>query len=278
MRGVKLQLSAGAALVAFAANSLLCRLALLQKDPIDPASFTTIRIVSGALTLLAISYVRSRRATLHGSWWSAVALFTYAILFSLAYVRLTTATGALILFGAVQITMIGAALRGGDRLRLIQWLGLSLALAGLVILCLPGLRAPDPLSALAMSTAGLAWGVYSLRGRGSGDPIGDTCGNFVRAVPLALVATLVLISSASVTPRGALLAILSGAIASGVGYALWYSVVPRIRATAASILQLLVPVLAAAGGIVFLGELLSVRLIVAAAATLGGIALTLKKQ
>lgn len=275
----KLALAACAALIAFAANSLLCRAALLKAGVIDPASFTSIRLVSGAVTLAVIAVIRTGSpAVMRGSWRSAVALYLYAIFFSIAYVRLTTATGALVLFGAVQITMIGAALRGGDSLRFRQWGGVLIAFAGLLVLCAPGLRAPDPFSALLMATAGLSWGVYSLRGRGSEDPLGDTAGNFCRAVPLALVTSLVMFSSAAVTTTGVMLAVLSGAIASGIGYSIWYLVLPRIPRTFASVVQLLVPVIAATGGLLFLREPLTTRLVVAAVATLGGIGLTIVKR
>lgn len=272
-----LPLFAAAALIGFASNSLLCRLALLQEGTIDPASFTSIRLLSGAVTLTALAAAGRRLPFAHGNWTSAAALFGYAIAFSLAYVQLTAATGALILFTVVQVTMIGVGIANGERLRIVQWSGLALALAGLVILCAPGVRAPHPGAAASMTFAGVAWGIYSLRGRRSADPLLDTAGNFCRAVPLALLVSAVAFRSYEVTTHGALLAIASGALASGVGYSFWYAVVPKIRATAASVLQLLVPVIAAAGGVLMIGEAVTTRLTLAGIATIGGVALTLKK-
>lgn len=279
VRRAPLSLLVTLALIGFASNSLLCRTALLRARTIDPASFTTIRIVAGALTLSILALLRSganRRPT--GTWRSAAALFVYAITFSLAYVRLTTATGALILFTVVQLTMIGSVLLRGDRLRATQTTGLIIAFAGLVLLCAPGVEAPSAIGALLMSCAGVAWGIYSLRGRSSDDPLRDTAGNFARAVPLALLTTLFFLSAANITARGALLAAASGAFASGLGYSLWYAAVPRLTAVRASIVQLAVPVFTAAGGVLILGETITLRLIVAAAATLGGVALSFRRS
>lgn len=273
-------LFAAAALVAFAANSLLCRVALQREGVIDPWSFTVIRIIAGAVTLLAIVGLRRRRdrAWQRGSWTAALALFIYAIAFSVAYVRLGAGTGALILFAAVQITMITAALRAGERFHAWQWLGLAVALAGLVVLVTPGLRAPHPVAASSMAVAGLAWGVYSLRGRGSSDPITETCGNFVRAVSFAIVVAALALNVTVITQRGVLLAIASGSLASGVGYSIWYAVVPHLRGSTSSIIQLLVPIIAAAGGVVLLGEALTLRFFVATAAIIGGIALVVSRR
>ena len=272
-----LPLLAAAALIGFASNSLLCRMALLQPGTIDPASFTSIRLIAGAVTLALLSAGRRNHPFAGGNWASAAALFGYAIAFSLAYVQLTAATGALILFTIVQVTMMGAGIAAGERLRVIQWVGLLLALSGLVILCAPGLRAPHPGAAASMAIAGVAWGLYSLRGRRSSDPLLDTTGNFCRAVPMALLVSAIAFRDYEVTTRGALLAVASGALASGVGYSLWYSVVPKIRATTASVLQLLVPVVAALAGVIVIGEALTMRLVVAGIATIGGVALALRK-
>ncbi|HXI13776.1 MAG TPA: DMT family transporter [Thermoanaerobaculia bacterium] len=272
-----LPLVAALALIGFASNSILCRMALLEDGTIDPASFTSIRLMAGAATLTLLSAARRKSPMARGNWTSAFALFVYAIAFSLAYVQLTAATGALILFTLVQVTMIGSGIYGGERLRFMQWGGLILALAGLVILCAPGVRAPHPAAAVSMAIAGVSWGVYSLRGRRSSDPLLDTAGNFCRAVPLALLVSAIALRSQEVTVRGALLAIASGALASGVGYSLWYAVVPRIGATVASVLQLLVPVLAALAGVVVIGEPVTTRLAVAGVATIGGVAMVLKK-
>lgn len=264
-------------MLAFAGNSLLCRAALAH-TPIDAASFTTLRLASGALVLWGLVQLTRRGATGRGSWPSAFALFAYAAAFSFAYVNLPTGTGALLLFGSVQTGMIGWGLVKGERFTPLQWLGLALALAGLVGLLLPGLSAPPLGAALLMITAGLAWAVYSLRGKGAGDPLRVTAGNFVRTVPVALVMSLLFINSAQVDTAGALYAIASGAITSGIGYAIWYTALPHLKATTAATLQLSVPVIAALGGIAWLGEPLTLRLLLASAAILGGIALVIRKQ
>ncbi|MFN4350896.1 MAG: DMT family transporter [Hylemonella sp.] len=264
------------ALLAFAGNSLLCR-AALQHTPIDAASFTTIRLVSGALTLWLLVQLTRREVTGRGSWPSALALFAYAAAFSFAYVSLPAGAGALLLFGSVQTGMIGWGLVKGERFKALQWLGLALALAGLVGLLLPGLSAPPLGAALLMITAGLAWAVYSLRGKGAGDALRVTAGNFVRTVPVALVMSLLFMGSAQVDKAGALYAIASGAITSGIGYAIWYTALPHLKATSAATLQLSVPVIAAVGGILWLGEPLTLRLLMASAAILGGIALVIRR-
>jgi drug/metabolite transporter (DMT)-like permease len=259
------------AMIAFASNSLLCRLALKQ-TPIDASTFTLVRIVSGAVCLAAIVRIRKPGAGIAGSWVSALALFGYAAFFSFAYLQLSAGAGALLLFGAVQATMIIWAFQRGERLRVPQWLGLALAIIGLVILVFPGLSAPPIGAASLMCGAGMAWGVYSLRGKGAGDPLQATAGNFIRAVPMAVVLSAILLRQANWDARGIGYAIASGAIASGLGYAIWYTALPALRATAAATVQLSVPILAALGGIIFLGETLTVRLVVASVAVLGGIA------
>lgn len=266
------------AMVAFAANSLLCRLAL-KHSGIDAASFTSVRIVSGAVTLWLITRMRGRRETAAGNWLSALALFAYAAGFSYAYLTLPAATGALLLFGAVQSTMIGYGLWCGEELGVRQWGGLVMAFTGVGILLLPGLSAPPLLGSIIMLCAGVAWGVYSLRGRGAGDPTGVTAGNFLRAVPMAALLSAAFIPTLSLNTSGLWYATCSGAFASGVGYALWYMALRGLRATSAATVQLSVPVLAAVGGIVFLGEAVTLRLVIASAAILGGIALViLEKQ
>jgi drug/metabolite transporter (DMT)-like permease len=265
------------AMIAFAGNSLLCRVALRQTT-IDAPSFTLIRIVSGAVCLWLIVKLRKGRSDKAGSWPSAVALFGYAALFSFAYLRLTAGTGALLLFGAVQATMIFWALRKGERLRLGQIAGLLLALAGLVTLVLPGLSSPPLGAALLMLGAGIAWGVYSLRGKGAGDPLRATAGNFLRAAPMAALLSIVMLGSVSFDRVGICYAIASGALASGIGYAIWYTALPALKASGAATVQLSVPVLAAAGGIAFLGEQLTLRFILASAAVLGGIALVIVER
>lgn len=270
----RVALLTAAALTAFAGNSLLCRLALRQTT-IDAASFTAIRLVSGALVLWLLVRSRGDRRTGAGNWISALALFVYAAAFSFAYLSLPAGTGALLLFGAVQASMIGHGIWRGERLRGVQLLGLLLAGAGLVGLMLPGLSAPPLGGSLLMLAAGVAWGVYSLRGRGGGDPLQVTAGNFLRAAPIALLLCLVFGDRLAADAAGALYALASGAIASGLGYAIWYSVLPALKSTSAASLQLSVPVLAAAGGIVFLGEPLGIRLLLASAGILGGIALVI---
>ncbi|HUL95148.1 MAG TPA: DMT family transporter [Usitatibacter sp.] len=265
------------AMVAFAGNSLLCR-AALKGTAIDAASFTAIRIVSGAIALAIIVRLRAGNRS-GGSWASGFWLFAYAAGFSYAYLSLTAGTGALLLFGAVQGTMIGYGLARGERLRPLQAAGMALALAGLGALLLPGLSAPPALGAGLMLFAGVSWGVYSLRGRGAaGDPTAVTAGNFLRAVPFAALVSAATIPWANLDPAGAALAVASGALASGVGYAIWYTALRGLAATSAATVQLSVPVIAAAGGIAFLGESLTPRLVACSVAILGGIAMTLRRQ
>ena len=267
-------------LVAFATNSLLCRMAL-GWHLIDPVSFTTLRLVSGALALIPISRLVSESKTPHktkGSWISGFALFAYAAAFSLAYVSLSTGMGALILFGAVQVTMIGAALKSGEKLGPAQWVGSTTALGGLIYLVLPGISAPDPLGALLMCVSGIAWGVYSIRGKGVSAPVAMTAGNFTRSGPMAIVASAVAFSAVHLEPFGTLLALISGVVTSGLGYVLWYKALRNLTTTQASVVQLVVPVIAAFGGVAFLSEQVSVRLIAASALILGGVALAVIKR
>ena len=261
------------AMVAFAGNSLLCR-AALRDTAIDAATFTFIRVASGAIALAII--VRARAGPPErtaGSWPSAAALFAYAAFFSYSYLTLPAGTGALLLFGAVQATMIGWGLWRGERLTLAQLAGLLLAIGGLVVLLLPGIAAPPALGATLMILAGIAWGIYSLRGKGAGDPTRVTAGNFLRAVPMALILGAAALPWMSLDAAGVAYAVTSGALASGVGYAIWYTALKGLRATSAATVQLSVPAIAALGGIVFLGEPLTPRFVLAAAAILGGIAL-----
>ena len=261
-------------MLAFAGNSVLCRIALKQTS-IDAASFTSIRLVSGALVLWAIAHFFRRNHSGKGNWISALALFAYAAGFSFAYISLTAAMGALLLFGAVQATMIGHGIWAGERLQKQQLLGLALAFTGLVGLLLPGLSAPPVLGSVLMLIAGISWGIYSLRGKGAGDPTRVTAGNFLRASVFTALLSLMLLSQNNLDVAGVWLAIASGAIASGMGYALWYSVLPALKATTSATVQLSVPVIAAIGGILFLGESISLRLILASVAILGGIALVI---
>lgn len=262
------------AMLAFAGNSLLCR-AALSRAGIDAASFTSIRLISGALVLWLLVRLKNGGKAGRGNWVSAAALFVYAAGFSFAYLNLPAASGALILFGAVQATMILYGLWCGERLGRIQFVGLMLACGGLLGLLLPGLTAPPLGGALLMLLAGCAWGVYSLRGRGAGDPLRVTAGNFVRCVPLAVALSLLLLERTTLTGAGISYAVASGALASGIGYALWYAALPALKATSAAIVQLSVPVLAALGGAAMLGEPITMRLVVASGAILGGIALVM---
>lgn len=262
------------ALIAFAGNSLLCRAALAHTR-IDAASFTTVRLLSGALVLWCLVGLRGGARRGGGNWLSALALFAYAAGFSFSYLHLTASVGALLLFGAVQTTMIGYGIWSGERMRWLQLLGLVLACAGLLVLLLPGLSAPPLAGALLMLGAGIAWGIYSLRGKHGGDPLKVTAGNFLRAAPLALILSLCLSRNASLDPAGVGYAFLSGALASGVGYAIWYTALPFLKSTTAATVQLSVPILAAAGGVFFLGEPLTLRLLVASVAIIGGIALVI---
>jgi drug/metabolite transporter (DMT)-like permease len=262
-------------MLAFACNSLLCRVAL-KHTGIDAASFTTVRLISGALMLWWITRARRGSRIGRGSWLSALALFVYAAGFSFAYVSLSAATGALLLFGAVQATMISHGLWAGERLRRLQLVGLVLALAGFIGLLSPGLSAPPLPGSLLMVSAGVAWGVYSLRGKGAGDPTEATAGNFQRAALIAAVLSMAMQNHVALDAGGLGYAVLSGALASGMGYALWYTVLPALQATTAATVQLSVPVIAALGGIAFLGEPLTARLEVTSIAILGGIALVIR--
>ncbi len=265
------------AMVAFASNSLLCRVALLQTH-IDPASFTLIRLVSGAIVLWLIVQLRRDKVSGRGNWLSAFALFVYAAGFSFAYVVLPTATGALLLFAAVQASMIGFGIWTGERMRRAQTIGLALAFIGLIGLLLPGISAPNLFGSVSMLSAGIAWGVYSLRGKGVGAPIQVTAGNFIRAVPIAGAMNVVMFGSMTVDGEGACYAIASGALASGIGYSIWYTALPGLKSIHAATVQLSVPVIAAIGGIAFLGEPITWRFLFASLAILGGIALVLSAR
>lgn len=264
------------ALVCFALNSILCRMALATGE-IDGASFTLVRLVSGAVMLAGILlFTRGVTNPLTGGNWSSTFfLFVYAIAFSLAYLGLPAATGALILFGFVQLTMVGVSIAKGERPTLVELAGLLVAAGGLTYLVFPGISAPPLLSSASMAAAGIAWGFYTLRGKGSEDPLADTAGNFVRSVPMIVVAAIPFLMGTKLSARGVLLAVLSGTVASGIGYAVWYSALRFHSATRAGVLQLSVPLLAAVGGVVLLGEVAGMRLAVAGALILGGIGITI---
>jgi len=268
----RLALLTALAMLAFAANSILCRVAL-RDGHIDAASFTALRLLGGALALWLIVRMQARSARpLAGNLPSALALFVYAAGFSWAYLQLSAATGALLLFGAVQASMILWGLWRGERLSLGQGCGLLLAFAGLGVLLLPGASAPAVLPAALMLLAGVAWGVYSLRGRGVGDATAHTAGNFIRSLPLVLLLGLCGLPWAYLDGAGVLFALLSGTLASGVGYALWYAVLPALRATQAATVQLSVPLITALLAVLLLGEPFSARLLLASALLLGGVA------
>lgn len=264
------------ALVAFAFNSILCRLALRGEEA-DAVGFTVVRLVSGAVMLIFISYFfsRSKGHVKSGSWGSAGFLFAYAICFSIAYLGLTAGTGALMLFGSVQMTMVAVAIFKGERPSALEWLGLIVAVGGLVYLVFPGLASPPLYNSLLMAAAGASWGFYTLRGRSTSDPLADTTGNFVRALPFAAIVSIIFLPNLHLSTSGITLGVLSGAVTSGIGYTVWYVALKPHTATRAAVLQLAVPVIAAAVGIVFLAEAANVRLVIAAGLILGGIGLTI---
>jgi drug/metabolite transporter (DMT)-like permease len=268
-----------ATMIAFAANSLLCR-AALRGGAIDAVSFTAVRFISGALVLVVITRAFPGEATddarSHGSWRAAAALAIYAITFSYAYLRLGAGAGALLLFGSVQLTMIAGGLIRGERPSLRQWIGLAVAAAGMVVINLPSLEAPPLSAAMLMIVAGVGWGAYSLAGRGAKRPIRATAGNFLRCLPYSLaLGAIAIAATAQVTARGVVLALVSGVVTSGLGYCLWYAVVPSLGAARAAIVQLSVPVIAAVGAIVLLDEPLRSHVAIGGAIILGGLALAL---
>jgi drug/metabolite transporter (DMT)-like permease len=267
------------AMLAFAGNSILCRMALAD-GLIDPATFGNIRLLSGAITLLVLLAIKSGvgRIRRHGSWLSALMLFLYVLGFSYAYIDLQAGTGALILFGMVQATMIIAAVAKGDRPTAIELLGWVCAVTGLIFLVLPGVGAPSAIGSVLMGIAGIAWGLYSIRGQAESDPVASTASNFLRSVafiPFVFVATL---QSVQLTTTGVVLALLSGVITSGIGYVLWYAAITRLKTIQAALVQLSVPAIAALGGVALLGEPLSRRLIISSGFILGGISIALARK
>lgn len=265
------------AMLAFAGNSILCR-AALQDSAIDPASFTTIRLLAGAITLTVLVALRGNNITKTGSWLSAWALFGYAAGFSFAYVQLSAATGALILFGTVQASMIGYALFRGERLQGWQLVGLSLALSGLLALLWPGLTAPPLVAAVLMMIAGISWAVYSINGKRQGAPLLATAGNFLRTLPITMVLSLIFIPDFAISNHGIIYAILSGALTSGIGYAIWYAALPKLSGSEAATVQLSVPVIVAVGGVLLLSEPLLWREVLASATILGGVYLVIRRS
>ncbi len=265
-----------AALIAFASNSIICRLAL-REEVIDASSFSVIRLISGAAALWLILVLSGYRKNpeYNGSWTSALMLFLYAFAFSFAYIDLDAGIGALILFGVVQLTMLLTGLAKGERPRPIQYIGLFLAMGGLVYLIWPGIESPSLHSSGLMAIAGIGWGVYSLRGRGNKLPAAVTTDNFIRTVPFAIMAGLVFLPQLHITTAGFIWAVISGAVTSGIGYIIWYSALRGLTRTRAAIIQLSVPVIAAFGGVILLSESITLRLILAGVLTLGGITLSI---
>jgi len=271
-------------MLAFAANSVLCRIALAG-EAIDAASFTAIRLASGALvlTILLLSRAKFKGRSMHhilraGSWPAAGWLCLYATGFSFSYLSVSTATGALILFGMVQLTMMIASLSSGEQPSPRAWAGYSLAVAGLVFLLLPGVNAPSLWGALLMAVAGVAWGMYSILGRGSANPLAQTAGNFLLTLPMSAAMLLLSVNRLHGNTDGMMLAMVSGALASGLGYALWYYVVSRMSGATAATVQLSVPLLAAVGGVMLMQEPITLRLALTSMMILGGIALVTMKK
>jgi drug/metabolite transporter (DMT)-like permease len=264
-----------ATLICFAANSLLCR-AALRPRLMDAATFTSVRLISGAAALALVVAFRRRPRSRSGSIASGFWLFLYAAAFSLAYLRIGAGVGALLLFGAVQVTMLGWSVARGVRPTPVEWLGIMVALSGLAYLTIPGASTPDPIGAALMLAAGVAWGAYSLRGRQAQDPLATNADNFLWALPLTIGLSLALVRDFAFTSEGVLLATASGALASAGGYSLWYKVVPTLGATRAAAVQLAVPVLAGVGATALLGERLTAQVAISGSAILTGIALTLR--
>jgi len=269
-------MSTALALTAFAANSVLCRLAL-GEGTIDASSFTIVRLLSGVVVLfLLIKLFKTKdEVSVGGNWTASFMLFIYAVTFSFAYITLDTGTGALILFGSVQITMILISVISGTRLHISEWTGLVLAFMGFVYLILPGVSAPSLTGFILMSLSGIAWGSYTLMGRGSKNPMQNTASNFFRTIPLIIILGIVTISQVQISFEGILLAVLSGALASGIGYTIWYIALGGLSSTQAAVLQLLVPVIAAIGGVVFVSEEITYRLVISATIILTGILLVI---
>ncbi|WP_299880830.1 DMT family transporter [uncultured Cocleimonas sp.] len=264
------------ALIAFAGNSVLCRLAL-NDDVIDAASFTSIRLLSGIIFLLILVAIRTKGEVnlKNGNWLSAVLLFLYAIAFSYSYISLDTGIGALILFGTVQVTMIMAGFLKGHRLTLIEWLGLFIAFSGLIVLLMPGASAPSLLGFGLMVISGIAWALYTLAGKGAKNPLLDTANNFLRTLPFVLLLTVLTFNNAQISNQGIFLAILSGSVTSGLGYAIWYSALAGLHVTQAAIIQLTVPIIAAIGGLLFSNEVITSKLIISSMLVLGGVLLVI---
>jgi len=276
---LKISLLTVFALIAFAANSVLCRLAL-GSGTIDAASFTGIRLFSGAIALLIILSIKRSNKGLSskGSWAASLALFLYAITFSYAYLLVDTGTGALILFGSVQISMIFLSLISGTRLHISEWSGVMVAFCGFVYLIVPSITTPSINGFVLMTISGISWGVYTLIGRSSKNPLMDTTFNFIRTIPLVVLLAILTMQNSSYSSEGIVLALLSGAITSGLGYTIWYIVLKDLSSTQAAVIQLSVPVIAAIGGVVFVSEVITSRLVISTVIVLGGILMVLLGQ
>ena len=270
----KIIILTGLALIAFAANSVLCRIAL-GDEAIDASSFTVIRLLSGAFVLLVIISATGKTAEVStkGSWAASFMLFLYAVTFSYAYISLDTGTGALILFGSVQITMILLSLISGTRLHITEWTGVVISFAGFVYLILPGVTMPSVTGFLLMTVAGIAWGIYTLKGRGSKNPLMDTAYNFIRTIPFVVILAISTMDNIHYSSEGIVLALIAGGVTSGIGYTIWYIALGGLSSTQAAVLQLSVPVIAALGGVVFVSEAITFRFTISAALVLGGILL-----
>ena len=269
---LKIFILTGLALIAFAANSVLCRLALGDKT-IDAASFTNIRLFSGAVVLLLILklYNSQSQNSSKGNWLSSFMLFLYAVTFSFAYISLDTGTGALIMFGSVQITIILLSIISGNRLNIYEWLGVTIAFLGFVYLILPGVSSPSLIGFSLMTIAGIAWGIYTLKGKESKNPLRDTTYNFIRTIPFIIILLVSTIQHSSYSTKGVVLAIISGGITSGIGYTIWYMAMEGLSKIQTAVIQLLVPIIAAFGGVIFVDEKITFRLSIASILVLGGI-------
>ncbi len=269
---IRFYISTVLALLAFAGNSILCKMAL-GGNAIDPTSFTSIRLLSGIVVLLIITKTTNKVgvSVSKGSWLAATLLFVYAVSFSFGYMSLDTGIGALILFGSVQITMIIANLVSGNKLHYTEWFGLCMAFSGFVYLITPGISTPSLQGFVLMTLSGIAWALYTLIGRSSCNPLTDTAYNFLRTFPFVIIMILFMSKNVSLSTNGALLAVLSGGVASGIGYTVWYSVLNKISITQSAVIQLLVPIIAALGGAVLLMEVITLHLLFSSALVLGGV-------
>lgn len=260
------------ALIAFAANSVLCKYAL-GNNAIDAFSFTNIRLLSGAIVLFLLLKINKNnsQASSKGSWISSAMLFIYALCFSYAYRTLDTGTGALILFGAVQITIILQSIISGNKLRLFEWIGILISFFGFIYLISPGVTAPSLIGFILMTISGVAWGIYTVKGQTSKNPLADTTYNFIKTLPFLIITYLIAMNNSYYSLQGILLAIVSGGITSGIGYTIWYMAIRKLTPVQTAVVQLLVPLIAAFGGVLFISEIISIRLVISSVLILGGV-------